>query len=111
MRKLIQEVAQIRESTPRNPYRRGCDAHPIDIKCSLSHEDFDDEDRRPRRLRHQGDDLRDLKVETPKFYDNLNRENYLDWVQTIERIFELKDYIDKKVFKLAILKIKGYASL
>ena len=42
---------------------------------------------------------------------NLNSENSLDWVQAIERIFELKDYNDENSFKLAILKLKGYASL
>jgi len=38
-------------------------------------------------------------------------ENYLDWVKTLERIFDLKYYKDDKGFNLAILKIKGYASL
>ena len=38
-------------------------------------------------------------------------ENYLNWVQALERIFELKDYNDEKAFKLAILKLKRYASL
>jgi len=32
-------------------------------------------------------------------------------VQAIEMIFELKEYNDEKAFKLAILKIKEYASL
>jgi len=41
---------------------------------------------------------RDLKVKTPKFDGNLNLENYLDWVQAIERIFELKGYHDEKSF-------------
>jgi len=31
-------------------------------------------------------------------------------VQAIERIFELKEYNEEKSFKLAILKLKGYAS-
>ena len=56
-------------------------------------------------------DLRDIKFETLKFDGNLNPENYPDWVQALERIFELKDYNDEKAFKLAILKMKGYASL
>ena len=37
--------------------------------------------------------------------------NYLDWVQALERIFELKDYNGEKSFLFAILKLKGYASL
>ena len=43
----------------------------------------------------------------PKFDGNINPKNYLDWVHTLEMIFELKDYNDEKAFKLAILKLKG----
>jgi len=111
IRKLTQEVAWVRESTPRNPYRWVYNARPIDIEYSSSHVDFNDKEWRPRRLRHPRDDLQDLKVEAPEFDGNLNPKNYLDWVQALERIFELKDYNDEKAFKLAILKKKGYASL
>ena len=111
MRKLTQKVAQVRESTPQNPYQRGYGTCPINIKYSSSHEDFDDEDGRPRRLSHRRDGLRDLKVEASEFDGNLNPENYLDWIQALERIFELKDYNVEKAFKLAILKMKEYALL
>jgi len=37
--------------------------------------------------------------------------NYLDWIQVIKRISKLKEYNNENVFKLAILKIKGYVSL
>jgi len=63
------------------------------------------------RRRHPRDDLRDLKVETPKCYGDLNLKNYPNWVQTIKRIFKLKGYNDEKSFKLVILKLKGDASL
>jgi len=42
---------------------------------------------------------------------NFNLKRYLDWVQPMERIFELKEYNDEKSFKMVILKMKGYASL
>ena len=41
----------------------------------------------------------------------LNRKNYIDWVQAIERIIELKEYNGEKALKLFILKLRGYASL
>jgi len=53
IRKLTQEVAQVTKFTPWNPYHRGYDAHPIDIEYSSSYEDFDEKERRPRRLRHR----------------------------------------------------------
>jgi len=84
---------------------------PIRIKYFPSHEDFDEEEERPGRIRHPRDDLKDLKVEALKFEDNLNLENYLHWVQIMKMIFELKEYNDEKALKLAILKYKGYASL
>ena len=40
-----------------------------------------------------------------------NRKPFIDWVQATKRIIELKEYNDEKAFKLAILKLKGYASL
>jgi len=83
MRKLTLEAAQIRELTPQNPYRRGYNAHLIDNKYTSSHEDFDDEEERPRRRSHRKDDLWDFKVEAPKFDGSFNPENYLDWVQAL----------------------------
>jgi len=63
-----------------------------------------------RRRRHPWDDLGDLKIKALKFDENLNLKNYLDWVQSMERVIELKDY-NLEIFKLAIRKMKGYVSL
>jgi len=41
----------------------------------------------------------------------LNLDVYLEWIQTLERFFNVKDYSDNKAFKIAILKLKKYASL
>ena len=82
--------------------------NPIDITYSSSHEDYED-----RSIRGKGslrDDLSDLKIEALKFDGDLKLKDN-DCMQAIERIIELKEYNDKKAFKLAILKLKGYASL
>jgi len=42
---------------------------------------------------------------------NLKLENYIAWVQALEGIIELKECSDRKAFRLAILKLKAYASL
>ena len=91
------------------PRRRELNVNPIGIAYSSSHEDF--ENRGVRERRHARDDHVDLKIEELKFDANLKSKNHLDWVQAIEMIFELKEYNDEKAFKLAILKIKEYASL
>jgi len=73
---------------------RELDVDPIDIGYSSSHEDHED---RPIRGRdHPIDDLSGLKVEAPEFDGNLKPKNYIDWVQVIKRIIELKEYNDEK---------------
>jgi len=49
-------------------------------------------DARPRRRRVPRDDLKDFTIEAPKFDCNLKPEDYLEWVQAIERIIEIKAY-------------------
>jgi len=36
---------------------------------------------------------------------------YIEWIQALERFFEIKDYFDGKAFKVVVLKLKKYASL
>ena len=57
------------------------------------------------------DDFRDIKVEPLEFNDKLNPDEYLEWVQAMDRIFEAKGYDDEKSFKIASLKLTRYASL
>ena len=64
-----------------------------------------------KRRRNLRDDLKDLKIKSSNFDGNLNPESKPDWVQSMERSFELKDYNEDKSFKLSILNIKGYAFL
>lgn len=80
---------------------------------SESEESSDSDNRSPRRGRrnHARDDFRDVKVEPPEFDGSLNPEDYLEWVQSIKRVFEAKGYSDEKSFKVAVLKLKKYASL
>ena len=101
----------MRGSAQQNSYRRGYDVNPIDTAYSSSHKDFDNEERGPRRRRYPGDDLRNLKVESLEFDSNRNPQNYLDCLQTIERIIKLTTYNDDKAIKLVILKLKRYTSL
>ncbi|XP_074319087.1 uncharacterized protein LOC141656020 [Silene latifolia] len=52
-----------------------------------------------------------LKVEIPDFSGSLNPDDLLEWIRDVEKIFEFKNYNDSKAFKVAVLKLKGYASL
>ncbi|XP_057248314.1 uncharacterized protein LOC130590267 [Beta vulgaris subsp. vulgaris] len=76
-----------------------------------SSEEVVSESSRTRRKPQKKDDFRDIKLEVPEFDGNLNPDVYLEWVSRCERIFELKEYDDVKAFKVAVAKLKGYASL
>ncbi|KAK9732699.1 hypothetical protein RND81_04G015800 [Saponaria officinalis] len=52
-----------------------------------------------------------VKLDIPDFNGSLNPEELLDWLRSVERVFEYKEYDDVKKFKVATLKFKGYASL
>jgi len=101
------ELEQVKWSKHWAPYRREFDHNLVDTAYSSSHEDQNEwGGRGPFR-----DDQSDLKIEASEFDGNLKLENYIYWLEAIKRIIEIKEYNDEKAFKLAILKLKGYASL
>jgi len=53
----------------------------------------------------------DLIIDAPEFDSSLKPEDYLEWVQAMERIIEIKGYSREKAFKPAVLKLKQYSSL
>nr|GEY36726.1 hypothetical protein [Tanacetum cinerariifolium] len=69
------------------------------------------EEMRRRRNRKRIDDSRDIKVDPPNFECSANPDEFLEWVQTMDRIIMVKGYDEKKVLKLAAVKLKKYASL
>ena len=77
---------------------------------SSSQEEYSPRGRR-RPTRHNEDDLRDMKFDPPDFEGTLNPDVYLEWIQTVERLFKAKGYSNENSFKIAILKLKKYASL
>jgi len=51
-----------------------------------------EEDRaRPRRSRRDPNHFQDIKVEIPEFEGRLDPDEFLEWLQTVERVFEYKD--------------------
>ena len=64
----------------------------------------------PRR-RRQGSNLGDFRVEIPEFEGDLDSDHFLDWLQTIERIFEYKEVPEENKVKLVALKLRKYAYL
>ncbi|PWA53731.1 reverse transcriptase domain-containing protein [Artemisia annua] len=52
-----------------------------------------------------------LRTEIPEFEGNLQPDDFLDWLLTVERIFDLRDIPDNLKVKLVAIKLKKYASL
>jgi len=49
-------------------------------------------------------------VDIPEFEGKLDLHELLDWLQTVERMFDYKDIPNEKKVKLVALKLRKYAS-
>lgn len=67
------------------------------------------EGRRP--FRSSGGGNLDFKAEIPKFEGHLDLDMFLDWLRTVERVFDYKDIPEEKKVKLVALKLRKYASI
>jgi len=74
-------------------------------------ESSEEQVRRPRRTGQSKQQSMDLKVKIPKFEGQLNPDDFLDWLSTVEQVFEYKDILDNKKVKLVALKCCRYASI
>ena len=68
--------------------------------------------RMPRRhSRPQDRSHHDFRVDIPEFEGQLDPDVFLDWLQTVERVFEFKDIPEDRKVKLVALKLRKYASI
>ncbi|XP_023770929.1 uncharacterized protein LOC111919588 [Lactuca sativa] len=69
--------------------------------------------RRPCRETQATDQIRNLgvKIEIPDFDRRAQVDEFIDWLSTVERVFELKDIPDNLKVKLVALKLRKYVSL
>ena len=87
-----------RESSESEQDREEEDSNPIASS---------NDEGRPRARRNQRNShpSLDFKVEIPKFEGHLDPDEFLEWLQTIERVFEYKDVPEDKMVKLVALKL------
>ena len=67
--------------------------------------------RMTRQDSHDQANSNDFRVEIPEFEGKLDPEDFLDWLHTVERVFEYKDIPEDKKVKLIALRLRKYASL
>jgi len=73
----------------------------------------EDEPRRPVRAKRPAININsnDFGVDIPEFEGKLDPEEFLDWLSTVERVFDYKDVLEDKNVNLVALKLQKYASL
>ncbi|GKV14749.1 hypothetical protein SLEP1_g25572 [Rubroshorea leprosula] len=52
-----------------------------------------------------------IKIDIPDFEGRLQPDEFIDWLNTVECVFELKDIPDDKHVKLVAIKLKKHASI
>ncbi|GKF48086.1 hypothetical protein Tco_0141337, partial [Tanacetum coccineum] len=58
--------------------------------------------------RYRDDPIRSLglKIEIPKFTGKVHPDDFIDWLSTIERVFDVRDIPDKLKVKLMAIKLR-----
>jgi hypothetical protein len=67
--------------------------------------------RHPRRGRRHYSNLNDIRVEVPEFEGDLDPDEFLEWLQIVERVFERKGIAEDKKVKLIAPKLRKFAFL
>lgn len=52
-----------------------------------------------------------MKVEIPEFEGNAPPDVFIDWLHTMERVFDLKDLSEEQKVKIVAIKLRKYASV
>ncbi|GJX22000.1 hypothetical protein Tco_0226445 [Tanacetum coccineum] len=52
-----------------------------------------------------------LKIEIPEFTGKVHPDDFIDWLSTVERVFDVRDILDKLKVKLVAIKLRQHASL
>ena len=99
---------QGRDRTSDNSSNEKDDTNPFHYSSSSE----DTSKRRARRNTgaYQAKDW-GIKVDIPEFEGRLRLDDFVDWLCTVERVFELKDVPDDKRVKLVAIKLKKHASI
>jgi len=66
---------------------------------------------RSRRPQRQSFRDNDIKVDIPDFEGKLQPDEFVDWLQTVERVFEYKEILEEKKVKIIAVKLKKHASI
>jgi len=71
----------------------------------------EDPPRHPRRERRQASNSNGFKIDILEFEGKLDPDDFVEWLQTVKRIFKFKEISKDKKVKLVALKLRKYACL
>ncbi|KAJ0566766.1 putative transcription factor interactor and regulator CCHC(Zn) family [Helianthus annuus] len=98
-------VAIQRRNTDRTPPRyRPDDDDESDTYSTAG--DYNPYGRRHRDTHHKSD----IKVDIPEYDGRLDPDEFIEWLRTVERVFDYKQTLEAKRVKLVALKLRKYAS-
>jgi len=87
----------------------GSNPNPEDLSEAESQHSVNEEEepRTPVRARRPTFNVNsnDFRVDIPEFEGKLDPEEFLDWLSTVERVFDYKDVPDDEKVKLVALKL------
>ena len=63
-----------------------------------------------RRRGHKSRSNNDIKVDIPEYDGRLDADEFVEWLRTVERVFDYKQTPDNKKVKIVALKLTKYAS-
>ncbi|GJX64116.1 hypothetical protein Tco_0298459, partial [Tanacetum coccineum] len=70
-----------------------------------------DRDRRYRPGRYRSSPNLGVEVDIPNFEGKSHPDDLIDWIYTVERVFDIKNLSDEQKVKLVAIKLKKNASI
>jgi len=55
--------------------------------------------------------MNDIKIDISDFEGNLQPDDFLDWLETVECVFEYKKVLEEQKVKIVAVKLKKHASI
>ncbi|PWA49561.1 hypothetical protein CTI12_AA478130 [Artemisia annua] len=108
IRELERLLAQARLDDFCEAYRDE-ESEGSDINSTESNNEEDENPWRPGRYNFPQN--LGVKVDIPDFESNLHPDEFIDWLYTVERVFDIKNLSDEQKVKLVAIKLKKNASI
>jgi len=104
----LKQKQQVLESTS------GSNPRKVNEEAESQHSEYEINEelgRTPRSERWTPTNSNDFRDELPEFEGKLDPDEFLEWLHTVERIFEYKEVTEEKKVKFVALRLEKYVSL